>query len=59
MTDKRLRNLERISKNESIDGGWEILSNSKFAKQKKKIGQNNLISIVPEHQEKKKINRQK
>jgi hypothetical protein len=46
--------LERLSKDESIDGEWEILSDSKFAKQKKKIGQNNLISTVPENQEKKK-----
>jgi hypothetical protein len=54
MSDERLRMLERLSKDESIDGEWEILSDSKFAKQKKKIGQNNLISTVPENQEKKK-----
>jgi hypothetical protein len=43
-----------MSKREGIDNRWEILTNSKFALQKKKKGGKNLLSTIPGKNKEKK-----
>jgi hypothetical protein len=54
-TDERVKLAEKLSKEKNVDNGWEILTNSKFAKQKKELGKKNLLSTIPiENSEKDK-----
>jgi hypothetical protein len=54
-TDERVKLAEKLSKEKNVDNGWEILTNSKFVKQKKELGKKNLLStILIENSEKDK-----
>jgi hypothetical protein len=53
LSDKRVDQAIEMSKREGIDNGWEILTNSKFALQKKEKGRKNLLSTIPEENKEK------
>jgi hypothetical protein len=56
VSDERVKQAVELSKQEGVDNGWEILTNSKGSLQKKTIGEKNLLSTIPRKNEEKQKN---
>jgi hypothetical protein len=57
--DDRVKLAEKLSREEGVDNGWEILSNFKSKIIKKEKERKNLLSTTPEEKEKEEKNKKK
>jgi hypothetical protein len=55
-SDERVKQAVELSKQEGVDNGWEILTNSKGILPKKTLGGKNLLSTIPRKNEEKEKN---